>query len=168
MLSEGGFYIMMGKGKLIGLIIGLFLIGGGITYYMLNNQASPTQTENKEPDTKTVNEVEKVSKKDGDSGKYDKKEIFSKMHEMSNTLIIARDGQVWGEIPIDEKNIGEIEAMIASDNDLDSKEESRIVETLAAWKKGDFSNGVDEHNYFWDKLGGNIGRAKDLKSEYKK
>jgi hypothetical protein len=159
---------MMGKGKLIGLVIGLFLIGGGITYYIINNQTLSTQSENQEFDTKTINEGKKTSAKDVKSGNYDKKQIFSMMHEMSNTLIIARDGQVWGEMPIDKKNIGEIEAMIDSNNDLGEKEEERVLETLAAWKKGDFSNGVDEHNYFWDKLGGNIGRAKDLKPEYKK
>lgn len=159
---------MMGKGKLIGLVIGLFLIGGGITYYIVNNQTSSTQSENQELDTKTINEGKKTSAKDVKSSNHDKKQIFSMMHEMSNTLIIARDGQVWGEIPIDKENIGEIEAMIDSNNDLGEKEEERVLETLAAWKKGDFSNGVDEHNYFWDKLGGNIGRAKDLKPEYKK
>jgi RNA-splicing ligase RtcB len=159
---------MMGKGKLIGLVVGLFLIGGGITYYIINNQTSSTQSENQEFDTKIINEGKKTSAKDVKSGNYDKKQIFSMMHEMSNTLIIARDGQVWGEMPIDKKNIGEIEAMIDSNNDLGEKEEERVLETLAAWKKGDFSNGVDEHNYFWDKLGGNIGRAKDLKPEYKK
>lgn len=158
----------MGKGKLIGVILGLFLIGGGITYYIINSQTSSTQSQNQEFDTKNKNEKNKVPEKEVTSANYDKKEIFLKMHEMSNTLIIARDGQIWGEIAIDKQNIADIEAMVVSNNNLDDKEEKRVLETLAAWKKGDFSNGVDEHNYFWDKLGGNIGRAKELKPEYKK
>ncbi|HSQ33417.1 MAG TPA: DUF6241 domain-containing protein [Peptostreptococcaceae bacterium] len=158
----------MGKGILIGLIIGLFLICCGITYYIVNNQTSSTQSQNQEIDTETINESEKESVKDGKSGNYDKKQIFLKMHEMSNTLIIANDGQVWGELPIDKENIADIEAMVVSNNDLDDKEEKRVLEILAAWKKGDFSNGVDEHNYFWGKLDGSIGKAKDLKPEYKK
>ena len=156
---------MLGKGKIIGIFIGLFLAIGGLTYYIVNNQ-KPTQVQNNEFGTE--NKEKEVSKKEGTSANYDKKEIFIQMHKMANTLIIARDGQVWGEIQIDKENIADMEVMVNSNNNLDKKEKERILETLDAWKKGDFSDGVDQHNYFWDKLGGNIGRAKDLKSEYKK
>jgi len=157
----------MGKGQIIGLILGLFLVGGGVTYYILNNQTPPKQVQNQEFKTEVTKDSKEVEKKDTSSN-YDKSEIFSTMHEMSNTLIVARDGQVWGEIPINEQSITEIEEMVVSNNNLDEKEESRILGIIESWKKGDFSNGVDDHNYFWDKLGGNIGRAKALKSEYKK
>jgi hypothetical protein len=30
---------------------------------------------------------------------------------------------------------------------------------LNNWKKGSFKNGVNEHNYLWEKLDGNQGEA---------
>ena len=37
--------------------------------------------------------------------------------------------------------------------------------SLTKWKKGDFSNAVKVHNYVWEMLGGNVGKAEELDND---
>jgi hypothetical protein len=38
-----------------------------------------------------------------------------------------------------------------------------LLEVLSHWEKGDFSDCVEEHNYFWNKLDGTKGEAYKLR-----
>ena len=40
-----------------------------------------------------------------------------------------------------------------------------MLEVLTRWENNDFSQAVEEHNYFWRKLGGTVGKAISLKEE---
>lgn len=75
------------------------------------------------------------------------------VHEMSNTIITSNN--IWGRTKITNENI--IKAI-----DLVSKTDQNLVEKLENWSNGDLSNGVEVHNYVWDRLGGTVGKAEGL------
>lgn len=79
---------------------------------------------------------------------------------MSNQIINPIDGKKNGVIEITPENI---------DIALNSLyyiyyDEAReyLYNELSKWKNGDFNNGVLVHNYVWNLLDGNIGRALSL------
>lgn len=79
------------------------------------------------------------------------------VHQMSNNLIVASDGMVWGNQDVTLKNIDLGIEML--------KEDPYIVEELNKWKEGNFKNSADVHNYCWRILEGNIGKAKGVSKE---
>lgn len=52
-------------------------------------------------------------------------------------------------------------------NKVDKSEKEVFLNILDTWKHKDFSNGVQAHNYAWKRLNGQIGRAKELREQYK-
>ena len=85
-------------------------------------------------------------------------QCYQKVHHMANTIIIADDGQVWGQSEI---TSGAVTQMI---NELKGQDDY-LSDELKKWLELDFSNGVEVHNYVWNKLGGNVGKAKALNEE---
>lgn len=85
-------------------------------------------------------------------------QCYQKVHHMANTIIIADDGQVWGQSEITR---GAVTQMI---NELKGQDDY-LSDELKKWLELDFSNGVEVHNYVWNKLGGNVGKAKALNEE---
>ena len=85
----------------------------------------------------------------------DLKSYYEKIHHMSNTIIIAEDGNIWGESEITLEAIEEIILKI-------EKEDEYISNELSRWLELDFSNAVEVHNYVWSKLGGTVGKAEKL------
>lgn len=85
----------------------------------------------------------------------DLKSYYEKIHHMSNTIIIAEDGNIWGESEITIEAIKEIILKI-------EKEDEYISNELSKWLELDFSNAVEVHNYVWNKLGGTVGKAEKL------
>lgn len=96
-----------------------------------------------------------------------KSDIYDIFHRMSNTLIVAEDGLIYGEIPINDESISQAMAMVNSTDLIDKSEKEVFLNILDAWKKKDFSNGVQAHNYAWKRLNGQIGRAKELREQFK-
>ena len=88
----------------------------------------------------------------------DIREYYEKVHHMANTIIIANDGQVWGKAEITKEAVNKIINDLKGNDDYLSNE-------LEKWANKDFSNGVEVHNYVWDKLDGSIGKAKALNEE---
>lgn len=87
-------------------------------------------------------------------------EVVNFIHRMSNQIINPIDGKKNGVIEITPENI---------DIALNSLyyiyyDEAReyLYNELSKWKNGDFNNGVLVHNYVWNLLDGNIGRALSL------
>lgn len=80
---------------------------------------------------------------------------------------MAEDGKYWGNIPINDKNVNEAMKIFIDTTFLPKEEKEIPLNVLQAWKEGDYSNGVQAHNYVWKKLNGNVGRAKELKPQYK-
>ena len=60
---------------------------------------------------------------------------------------------------IKEKDIKGVE------NIEDDYDRMHLRNSLTKWKKGDFSNAVKVHNYVWEMLGGNIGKAEELDND---
>lgn len=85
-------------------------------------------------------------------------QCYQIVHYMANTIIIADDGQIWG------KNEITREAVTQMVNELKGRDDY-LSDELKKWLELDFSNGVKVHNYVWDKLDGDIGKAKDLNQE---
>ncbi|MGL5353992.1 MAG: DUF6241 domain-containing protein [Clostridium sp.] len=86
--------------------------------------------------------------------------VYIKMHGMINTKIKAEDGNVWGEIPITTEDCDKLIEIINTNKYEDSE---KLLAFLNNWKNSNFSNGVEEHNYLWQKLGGVEGKAISLK-----
>ena len=85
-------------------------------------------------------------------------QCYQKVHHMANTIIIADDGQIWGQNEITR------EAVTQMVNELKGQDDY-LSDELKKWLELDFSNGVEVHNYVWNKLGGNVGKAKALNEE---
>ena len=85
----------------------------------------------------------------------DLNECYQRVHYMANTIIVAN---IWGESEMSR------DAVTQLINDLKDQDDYLSSE-LEKWLELDFSNGVEVHNYVWSKLGGTIGKAKDLNQE---
>lgn len=93
-----------------------------------------------------------------------KNDVYKDIHEMSNTLVEAVDGKVWGLQVITEHKI---DSLIKEIYNSDYDDKNNLLDILNRWKNKDFSEGVSDHNYVWKKLGGTVGKAIDLKEEFK-
>lgn len=91
---------------------------------------------------------------------YSVENIYDILHRMSNTKIIAADNQIWGKIEITDEYISSLKSFIEK---LDYSDKDYMLEVLTRWENNDFSKAVEEHNYFWKKLGGTVGKATSLK-----
>ena len=91
---------------------------------------------------------------------YSIDDIYDILHRMSNTKIIAADNQVWGKIEITNDYVLSLKSFIEK---FDYTDKDYLLEVLNRWENNDFSNAVEEHNYFWKKLGGTIGKAISIK-----
>lgn len=159
------------KRGVIGLLIVLF-IGGGV-FLVSNLVAYKIQTKTPEV-KKSIDEIVEGNKENLDKVYVDNskitsaEDIYNLIHQMANTIIVAEDNLIYGEIPINDESINKAMVMI-NNTDLISKEEKEVfMNILEAWQQKDYSNGVQAHNYAWKLLDGNIGRAKSLRSQYKK
>lgn len=86
--------------------------------------------------------------------------VLNEMHRMANSLVVA--DEIWGVIKITEKRVnGLIVEVVASD--FDPLEKYDLLQILGRWKNKNFLYGVHDHNYLWEKLGGNVGRAQYLR-----
>ncbi|MBD7914927.1 hypothetical protein H9660_07180 [Clostridium sp. Sa3CUN1] len=91
---------------------------------------------------------------------YSIDDIYDILHRMSNTKIIAADNQVWGKIEITNDYVLSLKSFIEK---FDYTDKDYLLEVLNRWENNDFSKAVEEHNYFWKKLGGTVGKAISLK-----
>lgn len=79
------------------------------------------------------------------------------IHQMSNSIIKAIDDRKFGEIPVTPFNIDQAIEGIKYIQDEGSA--SYLQNALLKWKEGDFSNAVLVHNFVWEMLDGEIGKA---------
>lgn len=160
------------KGKLIKLIIivNIFLliaVGGFISYQFFNKKfaAEDEALKNVVKEEIVVVQANKSAKETLGEIKaiesMEKQEDIVKdydfVHQMSNNLIVAADGQKWGEQAVTLENIDlGIEMLV--DNPY-------IVAELNKWKEGDFKNAIEVHNYCWEILEGDTGKASSIYQE---
>ena len=89
------------------------------------------------------------------------KETLDLIHSMANLIVVA--DHKWGSTEITPKTID-----IALDSLYlikDDYKRTYLRNNLEKWKNGDFSNGIELHNYVWDMLDGSIGIADSLDQE---
>ena len=79
------------------------------------------------------------------------------IHQMSNGIINPIDGMKIGYIEINPRTIDIAIEGLKYIQDKNVKKYLQIE--LNRWKNGDFDNGVNVHNYVWNMLGGNVGKA---------
>jgi flagellar basal body-associated protein FliL len=94
---------------------------------------------------------------DASSGNVDEQDIVELIHLMSNSLIQAGDNQVWGTEEVNKANIEKVLDLL--DQIPVNTRTKKLREIVVMWKQGDFSQIVDDHNYVWELLGGNVGWA---------
>lgn len=86
------------------------------------------------------------------------KEALDLIHSMANTIVEA--DHKWGNTEITPKTI---EIAIKSVDLIDDNHIRLYLRgALIKWSQGDFSNGVELHNYVWDLLDGSVGIASNL------
>jgi hypothetical protein len=146
------------------LLISIIFIGYYFISYKIDTKTHETDQSIEEILEKNKESLDtEVSKSKSMEPKY----IYEMIHEMANTLIVAEDGLIYGNITINDENINRAMAIINQSDSIKEDEKLVFMNILQDWKEEDFSNGVQAHNYAWNKLNGTIGRAKDLKKEYK-
>jgi len=108
-----------------------------------------------------------VSQESGTTGsaaaKVDEQDIVKEIHEMSNSLIVAGDNQVWGTEEVNKANVEKVIKML--DQAPVNPKTMKLREIVVRWQQGDFSQIVDDHNYVWNLLGGTVGWAKSANEQ---
>lgn len=149
----------MKYGKSIIIItIAVILVGTGSFVFVNRNFDKISNKSNKSKELAQIFKKEEIKDKDT-------REVFKKMHEMANTKIIAQDGLIWGEVQPTEE---EVNALIQKVSASSYEDKEQLLQILNKWKTGDFSNCVEEHNFLWKKLGGQVGKASALRNGVKK
>lgn len=82
------------------------------------------------------------------------------IHRMSNSIIIARDNRKIGHIDINPQNIDIAISSLTYIQDKNARD--YLNSLLMKWKEGNFNNAVEVHNFVWDMLNGNVGKAKSV------
>ncbi|MED1203009.1 DUF6241 domain-containing protein [Heyndrickxia acidicola] len=106
---------------------------------------------NKEKKPADLNGVEKAL---GINDQSSEQAVVEVMHEMTHQKVKA--DEKWGAVEMDQDNIDAVLSVLKSSDFTDKDQMLKIAEN---WKKGDFSNIVEDHNYFWKLQGGNVGKA---------
>ena len=93
--------------------------------------------------------------------------LETEMHEMANSLIVAEDDQIWGNKEVNTENVKKIlkESQFLKKNSSTDNNINQLLIIAQRWDKHDFSCIVDDHNFIWQKLSGNVGKAKSANQE---
>ncbi len=165
LLKEVIYIKILLKNKLfISILIIILLALIGISSFILYKQIDSGNLKAKS----NISQIKKLDKElsNEDSGIIKDKEyypienIYDIFHRMSNTKINAEDNQIWGKIEITPEYISSLKNLIEK---VDYADKDYMLEVLKRWENNDFTQTVEEHNYFWKKLGGTVGRATSLK-----
>ncbi|KEK24290.1 DUF6241 domain-containing protein [Bacillus gaemokensis] len=90
-----------------------------------------------------------------ESPQYTEGEIISIMHKMVHQKV--KSPEKWGFIEMTLEEIKNTKKLVESSKHLNNK--PKLLTILERWEKGDFSQTVEEHNFFWKMQGGDTGKA---------
>lgn len=85
------------------------------------------------------------------------------IHEMANSIIKAVDDRKYGIVEITPESVDIAITSLGYVKDNGVKE--YLNRQLLNWKKGNFDNAVEVHNYVWNILGGEVGKAISIKHD---
>ncbi len=124
-----------------------------------DNKEETKNEEEKEPAAQTEGQQQQNQQEASiDSSGYTVDQLYYEIHLRANSIIVAEDDEIWEEMPIDR---GFIDYTIELVKDKDET----LYNMLLPWKKLDFSNAVEVHNYVWERLGGTVGKATGLNQD---
>ena len=86
-------------------------------------------------------------------------EVYNVMHQMTHQKVKADDK--WGAIPMTQENIDAVHKALIDSQFTYKKDLLHIIEK---WQNNDFSAADEDHNFFWELQGGNVGKAYGLLS----
>lgn len=146
------------------ILIITMVVGAGY-YYFMNIKSGKSEAKKNQKEIEAIAEDIKEDKDTTEEALkpvefYDEAKIYDIMHRMANTKIIAEDNKIWGELPMKSEDIKNLQEIITSVN---YEDRAYLLEVLNRWSNEDYSMAAEEHNYFWEKLGGTIGRAIGIK-----
>lgn len=84
-------------------------------------------------------------------------EALAYMHKMTHQKVRAEEK--WGAIPMDATNIAAVKAAVTANN---WKHKDTLLQIIARWEAGDFSQAHHDHNAIWKMQNGSIGIAYGL------
>lgn len=150
--------LLKGIGMIVAIVVILAGMGwSGMKLYDLTQSPSYNKPEGNGNQV-TENDTETPNEESTDTVVTDEEsleETNNYIHHMANTIIIAVDGKINGTEQITMESIDKALGLV---QDVDEY----LYNEINKWKEGDFSNGVDVHNYVWKKLDGEIGKADSL------
>lgn len=146
-----------------GLLIILATIAG-IQIYRIHPDAALKIKDTIIKDTETPNQGKEYT--EIQDRMVDMHSLYTTVHQMSNTQIIAEDDKVWGRIDITPTKCKAVLKFLSNNEALVKKylETSKydsLVDGITKWENGDYSKSTEIHNIVWEKLGGVYGKAKE-------
>lgn len=82
------------------------------------------------------------------------KEVMDTMHFMTHQKVMAE--KKTGAVEMSKENVEKIFSILQL-SDFEKKE--TLLEIAAKWRNEDFTGIIEDHNYFWEMDGGQIGKA---------
>lgn len=132
-----------------------------ITRYKVDKVDSDSQSENNSNEGFDSNKENNSEEKSDDKTiSYNEYEVVNIIHQMSNSIIKPADGKKYGVIEITPEKIDMVLNSLQNINNEGAR--NYLENELTKWKEGNFSNGVQVHNYVWHMLDGQIGIASSL------
>ena len=86
--------------------------------------------------------------------------VIEVMHKMTHQKVKAKEK--WGAIPMIPDTINQVYDIVEKSK-FEQKDD--LLAILAKWKKGNFSEVNEDHNYFWTYQGGTIGKSYGIMSK---
>ncbi|MFD3447176.1 DUF6241 domain-containing protein [Microbacteriaceae bacterium 4G12] len=84
--------------------------------------------------------------------------IIDSMHKMLHQKVLAPEKKDF--IAMSPENIKKLIRILEESDKLTNRDE--YLNILGKWEKGDFSQAVEEHNFVWQRAGGEVGKAYQL------
>ncbi|GHH97396.1 DUF6241 domain-containing protein [Neobacillus kokaensis] len=157
-------------------IVLVVLIGGKYGFnkvmdnkdYAEKKQASAVQdmAVNKKTDADKKDEKQQTAKIGGVQYEIDldkdspQNAVIDVMHKMTHQKVKAEEK--WGAVPMIPDTINQVYEIV-SNSDYELKDD--LLGILEKWKKGQFDEVDEDHNYFWRYKNGNIGKAYGILSK---
>ncbi|PGZ33586.1 hypothetical protein COE50_10915 [Bacillus anthracis] len=166
--------ILIWLGSIVGLVVLTFGITIGLLYWAGNSAGEKASKEKdmseyKEAPKEKEVEEEVTAQIDGVfmnlpiTESSSEEEVLTAMHHMSHQKVIAQ--KKWGVIPMSRKNAEKVRDIL---NNSNFEKKAELLEIAERWVKGDYSQIIYDHNYFWRTQDGTVGKATgvlDLASE---
>ncbi|RSK33706.1 DUF6241 domain-containing protein [Bhargavaea beijingensis] len=144
-------------------VAGLVIYQNRFAYYKPEEVLTQDEFVENFEETEALEEIDGLERT-GINGHSPEEKILDTMHQMTHQKIVATDK--WGAIPMTTGNIGEIDSIIAGSKKIRSPEvKNQLLQIIAKWENGDFSEADKDHNYIWKLQKGNLGKARGLLSK---